>query len=256
MRPFQRLVLIGLLVIGLGGSVSASQINSLSEFQSQRLEMRSHLKKIGIWGDPSVHLASNLRDYIYRNVRLESSSDYIDYYNFASTFKTATIQQEFGLLCGGLSLLYMAALESLDIPSRFVGILSSTEVPYDSHATVEIFIDGQWIASDPTFNIMYMKNGRYLSYKDVYESLKSGKEFSISSNGYEIQSDRSIQNYYITQEELFQFVYIHPGFTNEDRTPNQVSHLPEWWDGHVTLQDGNLEEVSWFGGIYSYLAQS
>jgi len=256
LRSFKRLVLISLLIVGLHGSLSPGQINSLSDFQIQRMELRSHLEKIGIAGEPSVELTAKLRDHIHRNIRLESSTEYIDYYNFASTFKIATIQKDVGLLCGGLSLLFMAALESLGIPSRFVGILSSTEVPYDSHATVEIYIDGQWIASDPTFNVMYERNGSFLSYSDVYESLKRGQQFLITTNGYEVAANRGIENYYITHEDLFQYMYIHPRSTQVATTANLVRHKPDWWNGSVTLQDGSLEEVSWFGGIYSYLAQS
>jgi hypothetical protein len=158
---------------------------------------------------------------------------------------------EIGHICGGLAAIYVTALESQGIPARYVGIFSKDYEPYDSHATVEFWFEGKWYASDPTFNVMFMQNGRYLSYPELYAEAKAGNAYDVTSNSYPLIPGRVIESYYIKLDDLMKFIIIHPSSVHVGgkhyEYPMEV--LPAGWDGCITIE-GRRVDVRNFSGIY------
>lgn len=158
---------------------------------------------IDLSGLSDLDKAIAIRHYIYANHLLgnDSQSD-LDQRQLADAWAKITARQE-PVICGWLALIYIAALESQDIPARYVGIFSDTEQPYHSHASVEVYINGRWIISDPTFNIMFRGNSGWLSWTDLYH----GASYGVVTNG---QGEPiQWQDYYIGLDDLLKYVVIH-----------------------------------------------
>lgn len=63
----------------------------------------------------------------------------------------ALIAGDLSLQCGEQANTYRSLLDALGIPSRFVWVIH--------HQTTEVFTDGKWWLSDPTFNLYILCNG-------------------------------------------------------------------------------------------------
>jgi hypothetical protein len=153
--------------------------------------------------------------------------------------------------------MYVSALESQGIPARYVGFFSRDDEPYDSHATVEFWYQGRWYASDPTFNVMFMHNDDYLSYSELYALINEDKPHEVVSNGYSIDPQRAIEDYYIGLDELMKYMVVHPSdvWLDGEHYQYDVERLPDDWDGAITLQ-GERTDVTAYESFYQLLNQS
>src|SRR3546814_4787010 len=78
--------------------------------------------------------------------------------------------KDFGGSCGTLTIVYLALLKSFDIEARYVGMFKeavNAPDPVISHASVEAFIEGRWIALDPTFNVSIWSGGERIGWEDA-----------------------------------------------------------------------------------------
>lgn len=83
-----------------------------------------------------------------------------------------------GASCGYRALLYLAALKSLGIESRMVSLAKSNKV--DTHATVEVLIDKQWVVIDPTFGVYFVISGKPASAVELHQLLlRSGNNLEV-----------------------------------------------------------------------------
>lgn len=118
--------------------------------------------------------------------------------------------------CGGQSYLYMLALKAMGIQSRYVGIFNSINAGYESHATVEVFIDGNWWVSDPTFNTSVLSEaGDYLGWKDI----RSSKSYNLTNEDHKTWWDNCMEKGYTNYMIIF------------STDAKQVEIVPSSWDG-------------------------
>jgi Transglutaminase-like superfamily len=94
-----------------------------------------------------------VRDYIYRSYQLgdQKLPD-----NAAALYASLTTRDG-TMSCGGIGLSYVWALQAIGIPARFIQLAGDDFLggmdDYDTHVTVEVFLDGAWQLSDPTYNV-------------------------------------------------------------------------------------------------------
>lgn len=200
--------------------------------------------------------ALKIRNIIYSQVPLKETPAGFNFMEFDSCFLRSTRNGDVGQLCGGLAILYLTALESQGIPARLVNIFSKNTEPYDGHTTIEFWFDGKWHASDPTFNIMYMDKGKYLSYSDLYERLQTNGSYTIVSNGFTVFPEKGdINAYYISLKDLTKYMVVHPAKVWKDgkEFDYPMTLFPANWDGNVTGKDGKKSDVKMFNTIYKHL---
>jgi hypothetical protein len=188
--------------------------------------------------------AIDLRNAIYQRVPLRSVEDDTYFADLAQIYSRSMRDDHLGQICGGLTVLYMAALEARGIPARYVGIFSKhvmSEKP-DTHASVEFYDNGRWIASDPTFNVMFTRNGRFLSYAELYRAVRHNRPYTVVSNGFPLIEGRRLDQYYISLKNLMQFVVIDPArvydFGSDKTHDYAMETFPASWDGMLTYEGG------------------
>ncbi len=95
-----------------------------------------------------------IREYIYRGYAL--GDEELPDKNPAAYYMALGSQQN-GMKCGGASVAYTWALNSVGIPARTVQLAGKNFLAgrdlYQTHVTVEAMIDGKWEISDPSFNV-------------------------------------------------------------------------------------------------------
>lgn len=236
-----------------------------SEFTQQNIELKKIKNDINLIKlrfileqelEPEKNIfnkAINIRNNIYSKVPLQDTPSGFDFNDFAGAYTRSTSDPDVGHICGGLTLLYLSALESLGIPARYVGIFSTNQAPYDSHASLEFFYNGKWYASDPSFNVMFKHKGEYLSYSEVFSLIQRGIEPDSVSNGFPLIKKRKLQNYYIPMKDLFKYMVIHPDRARDPKDESSV-YFPSNWDGKILSQDGSSIDVTSWGYPFNYLS--
>jgi hypothetical protein len=143
--------------------------------------------------------------------------------------------------CNGLAILYMLALKSFGIPSRIVTMYAETRVTslqVASHASVDVLINGKWLAMDPTFNLSLADDyHRPISWREAVERYRAGKIVLQSMDGMTRLQNNPF-NYFVavmnsTFESVSPFALFgpYPGGIFESMNPE--------WDGKITYIDGS-----------------
>ncbi len=154
-------------------------------------------------------------------------------------------------LCNGMAIVYIGLLQAFGIPSRQVVVASNKAVssrlalnssgqlnakssPPDTHAMVEVFLEGRWILQDPTFNIQWEQDGKSLSTFELRQAFLSGKKPTPVTNGYKLLPKRSTQEYYIPYNELLGYIeiseleVINPKTAGKSRVVATMPAGPTW----------------------------
>lgn len=198
--------------------------------------------------------AISARNQIYQQVRFKNTPPNFDFMSLAKAYQSSMNNPKIGHICGGHAILYLAALESLGIPARFVGIYNSNKEPFQSHATVEFYVNGKWYASDPSYNVMYQHNGNYLSYKEIYRLLQNGIQPIITSNNFPLKETQKIETTGMVEKAFYRYLVIHPG--SQDCTENaKPKFIPETWDGSIIGQNNTITHVDYWSGVYLMLSK-
>lgn len=94
-----------------------------------------------------------VRDYIYRSYQPGTQKLPDDPAALYASLTTS----DGTMACGGIGLSYVWALQAIGIPARFIQLAGDDFLggmdDYDTHVTVEVFLDGAWQISDPTYNV-------------------------------------------------------------------------------------------------------
>jgi hypothetical protein len=72
----------------------------------------------------------------------------------------AAMRAGYSSQCGPMAYVYREALAAAGIPARLVILLRNPPFPSDGHGTVEAYLDGRWVLTDPTFNAHWTIDGR------------------------------------------------------------------------------------------------
>lgn len=192
----------------------------------------------------TTQLALTLRDHIYKKVPLKMTSSGYPFSDFFEAYQRAVINPEEGHICGGLSIAYLILLEAFGIPGRYVGIFEGTQnvpISINSHASVDVFLGGRWVALDPTFNVSFQdENGHRLGWIDVRERYLANRHMTISTDGFKIVPDRDIKKYPVSMKNLVRNLVALParaGF-GDSLVMHGLIILPTDWDGVIRYSNG------------------
>jgi hypothetical protein len=128
-------------------------------------------------------LALAAREFVYlTNQEPEGEVTPIDVtIDFASKYEDWKIGDA-KFLCGGSSYVLAWMLEDLGIPARAVQLATQNFIDGfnkdETHVTTEVFLNGQWIIEDATFNVSFSCDGKEASILDLAECLKSGEKIA------------------------------------------------------------------------------
>jgi hypothetical protein len=114
-----------------------------------------------------------------------------------------------GMICGGLASVYYNALNGQGYKARMVKLLRQSVHTLDVHQTVEVWQDGAWKISDPTFNVEFWKNENRIGAEEIQKSVISGdyKDVEFRFMG-EVRYPARLNEYYLNWQPLFNNVLI------------------------------------------------
>ena len=131
-----------------------------------------------------------------------------------------------------MALAYKFAMDALTIPSRIVDLAAESHLtglaPGDTHVTVEVFHNGKWFVSDPTFNTHFncSDGGELLSIPEMQECIKAGREL-VPVPGETQIAGRTIAEYYLPYENLIYAYRRDMAEVNRETYPLEES--PDGW---------------------------
>lgn len=144
-----------------------------------------------------------IRDLVYRDNKVGSSTGTIS----PGQIFTRLGEPGYEQLCGGMSEAYAWALKRVGVPARVVQLASQRyldgEDRFDTHVTVEAFVDGKWRVSDPTFNTEFQCSGsdEFLDIEGLKQCNATGGEI-IPVKGASQIVGRTLEDYYAPFSEF------------------------------------------------------
>lgn len=121
-----------------------------------------------------------VRDYIYRTTVVGNARSDLPR---SGKSRYAIMGQENGQqLCGGMTWSLEFALNTLEIPTRYVTLAGKRFLEgkdrYQTHAVAEVFIDGKWQVSDSTYNVSLdcSDGASNLSVEEAFSCLAGGNK--------------------------------------------------------------------------------
>jgi hypothetical protein len=190
-----------------------------------------------------TQIATLLRDQVHRTgivaglgVPSLTSAELNDW---ANAYRLSHLTRERANACNGKAILFMIALRAFGIKSRIVTMYATKEagLPVYSHAAVDVFADGNWIAMDPTFNhVLKNERGEYISWREAVERYRKNKTVEITTDGLPSIKD---DYFYLfervlnrTYRDYTKFVLLGPS------ADAPYENLTSEWDGKIRYIDG------------------
>ena len=198
------------------------------------------------YGRDDLLTAISLRDAIYENVPLGATPKDYQYYSPIQSYLQA-VHGGHAQICGGYAQLYIFALEARGINTRRVGMFRNIDEsvgPMDSHVSVEAYINGYWIAMDPTFNVSFVDDaGRFLGWAEIRARILNGETVIATRNNMDSSPNRSsISTYYAPIRLLVQHLSVGVGGPSQVVTHygwDGILHYNEKPDLDYTIQIGS-----------------
>lgn len=142
-----------------------------------------------------------------------------------------------GMICSGMSVLFTDAIQSAGFRARQVYLRRSFASHFDTHATTEVLLDGEWVIFDPTFNVSFAKGEKLLGAREIRESLLRGTARDIEPVFYgEVAYPVRLKAYYLDWLPLYNNVSL-------------LSGTQSWWGKFPPLR-------YWYGPRMYYLEES
>lgn len=184
-----------------------SLISSINQYRIKTY-LDKNLPELASMDD--YHKATLLRNFLYSSVSLGQINSAVQprlTYNVFLKY----INGDEPLLCGGISILYKSLLRLYGINSRLINMSTkkpSSQINYDTHATVEVFLNHHWILEDPTFNIHWELNGKPLSTSELAKAFSKKQKPLENSDGYPLIANRRIRDYYLPYQKLLNYYEV------------------------------------------------
>ncbi|OJY09545.1 MAG: hypothetical protein BGP05_17235 [Rhizobiales bacterium 62-47] len=170
-------------------STSATLSTAQKQAESNYAELAANMVR----GDANLPLKGTLnarkaalavRDYIYREY--DGGPEDLPGASPATLWTALSSDSSDGMMCGGAGLAYSWALHAIGIPSRFVQLagenyLSGKDM-YQTHVTVEAWLDGAWEISDPTYNVSVACSdhpSKHIATPQARECIQRGKSLVL-----------------------------------------------------------------------------
>lgn len=244
------------MVAGCGGSgdeVQSTTTQDISDMQQIRKIILSEMGPDFVPAD-DLETAFAIRDYIYRRIPLAATKNF-SFDNFLEAFEQSAVV---GHQCQGIAINYVMAMESLGIPARNVEMYAEAvdaTRPVLSHAVVDLYIAGQWIAIDPTYNTSFWADETTtttpIGWQEVRERCLSGDTVYISDDGYPaLRADIDEIPYC----DYIDFMVFAPKRLDDGYYDGFV--LPDSWDGIIRYDDGSTLDVQFYPDYDLRLAEA
>jgi hypothetical protein len=244
------------MVAGCGGSgdedheVQATTNHDIYDIKQIRKIILSEMGPDFVPAD-DLETALAIRDYIYRRISYGDTIGF-SFDNFLVAFEQSAIS---ALRCQGIAIIYVIAMESLGIPAREVEMYTeavNAPIPVKSHAVAEVYIDGQWIAIDPTYNTsLWADENTPIGWQEIRERCLRGDTVYVSDDGYTATRMNIDEIPYCDYVDSMVFAPkrlddgYHEGF-----------FLPDDWDGIIRYNDGSTLDVGYFPDFDLRLAEA
>lgn len=204
------------------------------------LELQAHAVNGARPDEERMRLLVEIRERIHRSVPLGKPGVVFDFDLPSSAWRASVVSGDIPHLCGGMSLLYLSALAATGIPARYVGLFERADGSGRNHASVEAYVGGRWIASDPRFNTMYRVGGNWAGYADIRAALEAGISVEVVTSPHGVLPGRHPDEHPISLAELVRFIHLHPSTVVETgcalmQVPEQL--IPEGWDAGALGHD-------------------
>lgn len=112
--------------------------------------------------------------------------------------------------CANMALVYLSALTSVGFKARSVQLLRSYYDDFDTHVTVEVLIENQWMVIDPTFNCYFKIDSKRASATDLHNLLltnENPKNLEVIY-GNEVAYPAEFREYYVDPLLLYNEVLL------------------------------------------------
>jgi len=180
-----------------------------------------------------------LRDMVYRKVPAQVQPEGLDYSILDRAVFLDLTDADYGAICGGMTLTYLTLLKAFGIEARYVGLFKDAvdaSDPVVSHASVEAFIDGRWVALDPFFGFSVHFDGRRIGWEEARTHVLNGEDITFESDGFPLLPGRSVQEHPYPIAQIMRFMIFAPTTQRGQRTALQT--LPPDWDGLIRYANG------------------
>ncbi len=191
-------------------------------------------------------IALILRNQVHRNSVQETSipmATTVELMDSTTVYRRSLVTRERSNVCQGLAILYMLALKAHGIDSRQVQMFGSAIAwtTVWSHSSVDVWLDGVWVAMDPYFNISMRDGaGRPLSWSQALALAKAREPVVPFSDGQAIKAQLSWsavrEQYGYRLEELGDRLILGP-------SPRSELEVSGTWDGRIEYVGGQVYDA-------------
>lgn len=160
--------------------------------------------------DPSESTVIAAREFVYRNSTVANFTEG----NLSPWHRyLKTSAGNFPQLCGDMSSTLVFILLKVGVPARSVQLAARDYVEgrskYDTHVTVEAFVNNRWIVFDPTFNASFTCDPReenavphhLLSIKQMKSCVEAGHDLIVVPGVIQLDG-RTVKDYYLPYKDL------------------------------------------------------
>lgn len=162
------------------------------------------------------------------------------------------VDQGGGLDCAGIAGIYRAALAANGFDARITVASRFLTDPYDTHVLVEVREGDRWVIYDPTFGIVFERDGRRLGAQDVKQEFLDGGLRGVET----VLVDQAaayparLDDYYMDWPALFSNVVVRdPAVSTWEKLP-----IIRWWLGerrYYEVTEGHFgRNVDFLNAVY------
>lgn len=165
-----KLILIMLLAVTTACEEKAEQRSDEEQNAQIREMVKANIPEIDSLS--GLEQAKALVSFVHFKTRLMPSQMDFALIDRADNVSRLLSDPNYGHVCGGLGVTAVDVLRAYGFRSRVIQMFSGGR---ETHVASEAEIDGEWIAFDPTFNIMFIdEDGGLLSYSQIFERKYEG----------------------------------------------------------------------------------
>ncbi len=219
--------------------ISTKEVSS-QEFYLTLIDDLPKIKNYVLSLEPTIGQAQTVTEkarlisnFIYNFITVTTDDEGLSLYEPFNSLTKMGEDKEIGYICGGISIFYMYVLMAFGIESRYVALFSDVNGNFNSHASVEFYDGERWLASDATFNLVWVdNNGNLLSYEEVFNKRANSDFYTHEYNSVELKPiiNLEYQNLFYNTDDFFNYIAVYPS-NDVDNTLYLCAYGE--WDGWV-----------------------
>ncbi len=188
--PVRPVTILNVLLIATALSVGIAGFAHVGNQKESKRDVFADIRHTNLLLKPELaelsptQTAIVLRDLIHNTVP-HTVPKVTNWRRLSRDYRKALMDPDYGHICGGLSILYIAALKAHGIKSRKVSLYTqvvNVKPPVWSHASVEVFLNGRWVAMDPTYNFTIKTDNRPIGWIEAARLARTGIKVRLESN--------------------------------------------------------------------------